>query len=102
MTSEAWLKCLITPGQFTGEYAVQSQAFNGEGFSLFAAAEDLSCRDFPSDDRQASAMLHVRVVEEQGDLRLIELPQETLENGRLLTVKIDQLTSEPVRARQSV
>jgi hypothetical protein len=102
MNADAWLKCVITTGQFTGEYAVQAQAFNGEGFSLFAAEEDLSCRDFPAAGQQANASLRVRVIEEQGDLRLIALPQQTLENGQLLTVKADQLTTEPMRTRQSV
>ncbi len=102
MNAEVWLKCVITPGQFTGEYAVQGEAFNGDGFSLFAAEEDLSCRAFPTGDQQTNAALRVRVLEEEGDLRLIQLPQQTLENGQLLTVKADQLTSEPVRARQIV
>jgi len=35
-------------------------------------------------------------------LFLIELPQQALENGRLLTVKADQLTIEPVRGKQRV
>ena len=100
MDAEAWLNCTITPGQFTGEYAVQAQAFDGQGFSLFAWEDELSCRDFPQGDQQACALLRVRVIEEQGDLCLIELPQQALENGRLFTVKCDQLTNKPVRVNQ--
>jgi|SRR5579872_6273611 len=102
MNAEAWLNCVITPGQFTGEYAVHAQAFDGQGFSLFAWEDELTCRDFPQGNQQAKATLRVRVIEEQGDLFLIELPQQALENGRLLTVKADQLTIEPVRGKQRV
>lgn len=34
-------QCEISPGQFTGEYAVSGVMFDGEGFSLFATQSDL-------------------------------------------------------------
>ena len=29
-----WLNCKISPGQFTGEFAVQGELFNVKGFSI--------------------------------------------------------------------
>ena len=36
-----WLECIISPGQFTGEFAVQGKMFDSTDFSLFAPKEDL-------------------------------------------------------------
>jgi hypothetical protein len=36
---ESCLRCVIAPGQFTGEYAVSATQSNGEGFSLFVDAK---------------------------------------------------------------
>lgn len=93
-----FLRCRITPGQFTGEYAVEVQSHDGTGYSLFAFEEDLECRTFPTGDSHADALIRVDVLESQRSLRLVRLPQRTIENGDTLTVRADQLQQRSARA----
>ena len=95
---EMWLNCTITPGQFSGEYAVEGQLHNGVGFSLFASNEDLECRAFPTGADREAAFIRVQVLDQRDGLALVQLPQQTLENGNTVTVRTSQLRKG--RARQ--
>lgn len=84
---EKWLECSITPGQFTGEFAVQGKLFDNSGFSLFALKENLRFTGEPTSKKPIKGGLRVVPLEQKDDLMLVALPQPTLENGRTITVK---------------
>lgn len=85
------LRCSISPGQFTGEFAVQGTLHDGTGFSLFAQDSDVEIPTAVSSGAPVAGWLRVDVIQEQGDLALVRLPQYTLENGRTITVRRDHL-----------
>lgn len=87
-----YLQCMVSAGQFTGEYAVAGRLFNGSIFSLFAPASDLKLDAPPTNDAKVEGAIKVELLKRQGDLSLVRLPQATLENGHTVTVKMDQLT----------
>ncbi|MCK4291966.1 MAG: hypothetical protein KAY65_02120 [Planctomycetes bacterium] len=88
---EKWLDCTISPGQFTGEFAVQGKMFDATEFSLFAPKEDLKFSGKPSWDKPVQGFIRVIPGASEGDLLLVSLPRPTFENGRTITVKIDQV-----------
>ena len=88
-----FLRCRITPGQFSDEYAVEVQTHDGTGHSLFAFDEDLECKSFPVGDAHLDAWIQVDVLDSRGELCLVRLPQRTMENGDTLTVRVDQVKS---------
>lgn len=95
--TETWLRCIITPGQFTGEYAVEGETSSGEGFSLFADEDSIECRAYPTGSERAPAWLRVEVLQKQGNLALVKLPRHTMENGDTLTVFSKELKSLPAK-----
>jgi hypothetical protein len=92
---EAWLNCTITPGQFSCEYAVEGVTHTGEGFSLFACDYDLEFRCAPAGAERINGFVRVEVIDEQGNLALIRLPQRTMENGETVTVNRRDLRYTP-------
>lgn len=86
-----WLECTITPGQFTGEYAIQGEMFDKSGFSLFAPKNDLRFSGEPTRDKPIKGLIRVMPRAEKDDLILVSLPRPTFENGRTITVKKTQL-----------
>jgi hypothetical protein len=92
------LRCSISPGQFTGEFAVAGTLHDNSGFSLFAQDSDVETPNVPTSTAPVTGWLRVDVIQEQGDLALVRLPQDTLENGRTVTVRREQL--RPAKPRQ--
>jgi hypothetical protein len=88
---EKWLECTISPGQFTGEFAVQGEMFDSTEFSLFASKEDLKFSEEPSRDKPVKGFIRVIEGIREKDLLLVNLPRPTFENGRTITVKANQL-----------
>lgn len=88
---EKWLECTISPGQFTGEFAVQGKMFDATEFSLFAPKEDLKFDGEPSWDKPVQGLIRVIPGTNEGDLLLVSLPRPTFENGRVITVKMEQV-----------
>jgi hypothetical protein len=86
-----YLHCTVAVGQFTGEFAVGGQLFDGTSFSLFAPASDLQVAALPADNASVEGAIKVELLQCQGELSLVRLPQPTLENGRTVTVTRDQL-----------
>ena len=89
---EAWLKCMITPGQFSCEYAVEGTMHNDEGFSLFACDYDLKLESEPTDMKRSRGLIRVEVIQTSDTLALIRLPRSTMENGDCVTVTLNDLT----------
>ena len=88
---EKWLECMITPGQFSGEYAVQGKMFDGEGFSLFAPKEDLKFDREPETDKPVKGFVRIVTGPENNNLLMVSLPRPTFENGRTITVNASQI-----------
>lgn len=91
--SDAWLRCMITPGQFSCEYSIEGTAFNGEGFSLFACDYDLK---FPQNSvvatgRPLSGWIRVKIAKSDKSRALVQLPNSTMENGDMVTVNCSNL-----------
>lgn len=97
MPREYWLRCNVTPGQFSGEFAVAGRLFDGTGFSLFAPTDTVETDESPSEDRSVDGWIRVEKLECKKQLCLLRLPRETLENGQYITVNIDQLEARPAR-----
>ena len=92
MEKEKWLKCIISPGQFTGEFAVQGKMFDSTDFSLFAPEEDLQFnKKKPTGDEHVKGAIRVIPLAEEKDLMFVALPRPTFENGQTITVKINQI-----------
>ena len=91
----AKLRCTVYPGQFSAEYAVVVTSFNGKAFSLFASRRDVDCDRPPTEDQSSEGWLAVRIVKRSAAHYLVQLPQTTLENGRFVSVRPDQLEILP-------
>jgi len=94
---EGWLSCTISPGQFTGEFAVRSKMFDATEFSLFAPKEDLRFDKEPTEKNSEIGSMRVSFVQEEDDLIMVMLPRPTFENGRMVTVKREQVNLEGSR-----
>ena len=88
---EEWLECTITPGQYSGEYAIQGEMFDNTGFSLFAPKEDLRFPEEPTANKPVQGLIRIVPGAQKDDLLLVSLPRPTFENGRTITVKKEQL-----------
>jgi hypothetical protein len=76
---------------FSTECAVTVSASSGREFSLFTDRATVSVPNWPTDDQTVDGWVDVEVVEQQGSLVLVRLPQSTIENGPYLTVNRGQL-----------
>src|SRR5262249_36643387 len=87
-----WLRCTLTPGQSTSEYAVSSQRADGTGFSLFAPENLVWLAHEPTHEQPTEGLLCVEKWDTKEDLVLICLASETLEDAaQFVTVKSTQL-----------
>src|SRR4051794_3966878 len=87
----ARLRCIVSPGQFSSEYAVVVQSFNGRSFSLFASRSDVECEQPPTEDQSVDGWLLVEIIGRSANHYLVRLPQSTLENGQHISVSLSQL-----------
>ena len=87
------LRCILYPGQFGDEFTVVVESFNGRRFSLFVPREDVRLEGRARRECTTPGWLKVKVVRSQAGNALVLLPQSTLENGRYLAVRLDQLGS---------
>ena len=88
---EEWLECTITPGQFSGEYAIQGEMFDKSDFSLFAPRNELRFSGEPTSREPVKGLIHIVPGLQKDDLLLVSLPRPTFENGRTITVRKEQL-----------
>jgi hypothetical protein len=91
-----WLKCNISLGQFSDEYAVSGVLFDNSTFSLFADKEDLKFEREPTQDESTEGWIKIFSGERQNDLVLVTLPKPTLGNGRFITVTASQMETVAV------
>jgi hypothetical protein len=87
----AWLKCMVTLGQFPQEYSVSGRLFNGTPFSLFAPVDDVKPEGEVVRGKWVSGWIRVATGSQEGGCVLVALPQPALENGQIISVKIDDI-----------
>jgi hypothetical protein len=92
---EHQIRCKVTPGQFSIEYAVSGAQANGKRFSLFAPVETVESEGQPTRERAVQGWLKVELWEQKGNLALVKLPGESFESGRFVTVDVAQLRMRP-------
>jgi hypothetical protein len=84
---EWFINCQVSNGMFSNEYGVEFQLY-GTFFSMFAPKESVKVKD----KLPGEGLLRVWVVEK--DKGLIELPAETIQQGRrYMRVKLDDLVT---------
>ena len=86
---KAKIRCEVSPGQFSSEYAVAGRDSGGEMFSLFAPAGMVE----KIDDRVG--WLDVKVYEVNCTKAVVQLPRESFEQGRFVTVPLSQFKTQP-------
>ena len=87
----AWLKCMVSLGQFPQEYSVRGSLFNGTPFSLFAPRDDVQAEDQVTQGKWVNGWVRVATGDRKGNCILVALPQPALENGQIISVKIDDI-----------
>ncbi len=90
----AWLKCMVSLGQFPQEYSVCGKLFNGTDFSLFAPVDDVKPEGEVTRGKWVSGWIRVATGTRKGDCVLVALPQPALENGQIISVKIHDISPE--------
>jgi hypothetical protein len=94
---DALLRCQVSPGLFNGEVAVRGETADGTEFSLFVS-DDLVEYDLPVDAAcSVDGWLYADVLDRKADLLLVQLPGQTFENGRTITVRDSQVEYRPRR-----
>jgi hypothetical protein len=82
-----WLKCKVSHGQFSNEFAIQGKLFDGTGFSLFAEKEDVRFEKGLEIGQTVDGFVRVDILQEVGDLYLLSLPKPTMQNSPFITVE---------------
>ena len=88
---QAEIRCQVYPGQFSSEFTVVVEAFQGRVYSLFASRNDVRTEQDPTQDEPTEGWLRVHVLKHEGNNVLVQLPQSTIENGQYLAVRQDQI-----------
>lgn len=95
--NELWLRCSVSEGQFSDEFAVSAQTFDEGEFSLFVPDEFVELEGSLDEQQSVPGWVRVDVLDQKDDLVLVRLPRQTLENGRSVTVRRSQLETRPAR-----
>lgn len=88
---EYWLRCKVSPGQFSIEYAVSAESFDGRGFSLFAPQDTVEFLTEPANGEPVDGYIRVQVLDRKEELCLIRLPRQIIGLNEYVTVKEEQL-----------
>jgi hypothetical protein len=92
---DTWLRCTLSPGQFSSELAAVVRSAHGREFSLFAPKSELTYLEPPAENRPVEGWLRVSLVAREKNLYVVRLPQTTLENGQYITVSAGCLKGIP-------
>lgn len=90
------LNCRVGLGQFSQEFVVEIEAYDGQHVSLFVPEDVVQVINPPTEGALVEGKIYVELQSETDGLRLVRLPRPTLENGRFVTVKEEQLTPSNV------
>src|SRR5262245_1397583 len=88
------IPCEIGVGQFVNEFSVSLRSANDREFSLFAPKDYVDYERAPTRNETVRAWLRVLVADRKGQMVLIRLPRQAIENGEFVTVREDQFERE--------
>ena len=88
---DTYLYCEVTKGQFSDEWAVQGTTHTGSGFSLFVSGQYVDRDRKYAGSNAGPGWLHVDVLETDENRALVRLPGQTFENGKTVTVTLEQI-----------
>jgi hypothetical protein len=97
MEGTIWLRCKVSPGQFSGERVVSATDFQRSVFSLFVPDEYVQFEGQLTEGQTGDGWVLVEVLGRRDDLALVRLPRQPLENGQTVTVPIAALQRRPAR-----
>ena len=80
MSQRAWLRCEVTPGMFSNEYAVTIRTADDFPMSLFVPEECLR------DATLGEGQLRVDVLDSDDNFSLVSLPRPSFERGSVAKV----------------
>ncbi len=89
------IRCKVYPGQFSSEFAITGTQASGAKFSLFAPTRAVESDEPPTRERSVDGWLKVKVWEQVGDHVIVQLPRESFESGRFVTVSLSQIKDWP-------
>ena len=92
-----YLSCRIRKGQFGGERAVQGTTYTGDEFSLFVPLEYVERDEECAADKVDMGWLRLEVLATDARRALVRLPGQTFENGKTVTVSLEQITKRESR-----
>lgn len=90
---DAWLRCEISAGQFPTEAAIRGADFNDEEFSLFVPLQRVRPNKGLGDE-WIRGNVQVKLLDSRDGFSLVELPGQTFNNGRTITIRADQVEKD--------
>jgi len=90
------LRCRLFPGQFSSEFAVIVETFNGLSLSLFASRDEVMFDQEPTQDIPTDGWLSVQVLERHGNNVLVTIATKY---GREWPVSVGQVRPASQRSR---
>jgi hypothetical protein len=94
---ESWLKCQVSQGMFSTEFAVEGTSADGTGFSLFAPEEHVEVDPTPKGDESVPGYLRVAIWQRYPDAVVLRLPSEVLGGNYYVTVRPSDLETRPAK-----
>lgn len=94
-SSNLFLRCNASQGQFADELAISGKDHQGEEFSFFSHRQFVELDREPGGNESVPALLRVTQLASDGELALIRLPGQTLANGQTITVHRGELEEAP-------
>jgi len=89
--TEKELSCLVYPGMFKSERAVEITLPDGRTVSAFVDERDVRASSQPTLAGTVAGSVKVSVVEDKGESVIVDLPQPTLTNGTRFEVRKAEL-----------
>lgn len=88
---EAFLRCQVSPGMFSGEVAVRGRTADGTEYSLFVSDDFVEYEETAVAVAPVDGWLCVEVLGRESGLMLVRLPGQTFENGQTVTVRDSEI-----------
>lgn len=92
---ELWFKCEVSQGQFSTEFGITGQQKDGKEFTLFVPREYVEADREPLGNESVPGWLKADLWEQHGEAAVVVLPRQSMEMGRYVTVRTDQLQTKP-------
>ena len=97
---DTFLRCRVRSGQFSGEVAVHGRTYNGDEFSLFVPDEYVDCDTPPTGESTVDGWIRVHILASDAQRLLVQLPEQSFENGRTITVAKTEVQNNVISVRR--